>query len=66
MSKDWLSFEDIADDLGIAVQTLYNRRSRGEGPRAHKIGNKLRVRRSDYNEWLELQADPMPNGGRAA
>jgi excisionase family DNA binding protein len=56
-SQEWLTLRQIADELGIALSTLYNRRHRGEGPRAYTIGGRLRVRRADLNLWLETMAD---------
>lgn len=56
-SHEWLTLRQIADELGIALSTLYNRRHRGEGPRAYTIGGRLRVRRSDLDLWLETMAD---------
>ena len=58
-STEWLSFRQIAEELDIALRTLYNRRHRGEGPRAYVIGGRLRVRRSDLDTWLEAMADQL-------
>ncbi len=59
-STPWLSFQQIAEELDLALSTLYNRRHRGEGPRAYVLGGRLRVRRSDLDAWLEAMAD-QPN-----
>jgi excisionase family DNA binding protein len=57
VTQEWLTWQQIADELDIALSTLYNRRRRGEGPRAYSIGGRLRVRRSDLDAWLETMAD---------
>lgn len=43
----------VADYLGIPVQTLYDWRCKGQGPRAFKIGKHLRYRESDVLAWLD-------------
>jgi len=57
---EWLSLEEIADELGVPLRTLYAQRSRGIGPRGYKVGKHVRVRRSDFESWLEQHADPAP------
>ncbi len=59
-ASEWLSLEQIADELGLPLRTLYARRSRGDGPRGYRIGKHVRVKRSDLETWLEQQADPKP------
>lgn len=56
--QQWLSPEDLADELGIPVRSVYAWRSRGAGPRGHKIGRHVRYRRADVDAWLEQHADP--------
>ena len=51
-----LRAEQVAEYLGLSVQTLYNMRLRGEGPTAHKWGGRsgpLRYRQVDVDRWLE-------------
>ncbi len=55
-----LSTEDVARHLGVPVATLYAWRTRGEGPRAYRVGKHLRYRSADVVAWLERQADPAP------
>jgi len=58
---DWQSPEELADELGIPVGTIYQWRYRGRGPKGHKIGKHIRYRRSDVEAWLETRADaPRP------
>jgi predicted DNA-binding transcriptional regulator AlpA len=43
----------LADQLGFKVQTLRNRRSRGEGPPYVKVGRSVRYRESDVEKYLQ-------------
>lgn len=53
-----LTPQQLADLLGLSVQTLYNRRSLGASmPPAVRIGTKVRFRPSDVEAWLaELES----------
>lgn len=50
--------EEVADLLGVPIQTLYNWRSRGIGPRAVRVGRHLRYRPGDLDAWVESQTQP--------
>lgn len=52
-----LTSQEVADYLGVPVQTLYGWRMKGTGPRGIKIGKHVRYRRADVETWLEQQAD---------
>lgn len=48
-----LTPQQLADLLGLSVQTLYNRRSLGASmPPAVRIGTKVRFRPRDVEDWL--------------
>ncbi|MCU1612773.1 MAG: hypothetical protein JWO98_313 [Frankiales bacterium] len=47
-----------------SVQTLYNWRTKGVGPRGVRVGKHLRYRWADVDAWLERQAE-QPVGGAA-
>jgi len=50
----------VAEYLGLSVNTLYNMRLRGEGPVAHKWGGRsgpLRYRQADVEKWLEQKRE---------
>ncbi len=55
-----LTLSEVADYIGVPLQTLYGWRSRGEGPRGIRCGKHVRVHRSDLDAWLEQHADPAP------
>ncbi|WP_417233514.1 helix-turn-helix transcriptional regulator [Arthrobacter sp.] len=52
-----LTLEELATRLGIAVQTLYQWRSQGKGPRGMKIGRHVRFRVQDVVAWEEAQLE---------
>jgi excisionase family DNA binding protein len=48
---------ELAEMLGVSIETLYGWRHRGEGPVGYRIGRHLRYRRARVEKWLEMQAD---------
>ncbi|MDN5766361.1 MAG: helix-turn-helix domain-containing protein [Humibacillus sp.] len=52
--------QEVADALGVPLNTLYAWRSTGKGPRAIRVGKHLRYAPADISTWLEQQADPIP------
>lgn len=56
--KEWSTFEELADWLGVDVAALRWMRQTGQGPRAHRVGKHLKVRRVDAEDWLAARADP--------
>lgn len=52
-----LGVEEVSRILGVPVQTLYQWRHLGKGPRAAKIGRHLRYRAEDVDAWLAEQFD---------
>ena len=53
-----LGIDDVAVWLGKPKNTLYAWHSRGKGPRAIRVGNTLRYRRSEVERWLDVHTDP--------
>ena len=49
-----MNADQVAEYLGIAVGTVYNKVSRGEIP-FFKVGRAVRFRRSVIDEWVEEQ-----------
>lgn len=47
-----------ADYCGLAVGTMYNLRSTGEGPKAYKHGRKTVYYPADLDVWLASRLTP--------
>ena len=57
MSDRLMSAAEVAEFLGINVNTFYQHRWRGEGPSGYRVGGRIRYRRAEVEAWLEKQAD---------
>ncbi|CAN5493547.1 hypothetical protein BH23ACT9_BH23ACT9_25500 [soil metagenome] len=55
-----LSIEDLAAYLDVPRQTIYDWRVDGRGPRALKIGKRLRFTAADVRAWVDAQAEGSP------
>ena len=53
-----LSVPDLAEYLGVPVQTIYDWRLRGEGPRAYRFGKRIKFAVSDVRAWGDSHRDP--------
>jgi DNA-binding transcriptional MerR regulator len=51
MGKLW-GPKELAEYLGIPVQTIYLWRTRGYGPPGRRIGKHLRYRPADVERWV--------------
>lgn len=52
-STDKLTVDEFCTDLRISRSTFYDWRKKGRAPRCIRIPNgALRIRRSDYENWL--------------
>lgn len=63
MSGRVLDTTAAADYCGLAVGTMYNLRSTGEGPKAYKHGRKTVYYPADLDAWLESRIVPAPEHG---
>ena len=54
MSKLW-SINDVADFLGIPVQTLYQWRTKNYGPPGRKVGRHVRYDPDTVKAWFNAQ-----------
>ncbi len=52
MSKDWLTADEIADDLRVHVSTV-REWIRQKKLKAAKFGRDYRIKRVDYEEFIE-------------
>lgn len=46
------SIKELAEQLQVSCQTLYDLRSQGRGPTGFRIGRHLRFRQSEVDAWL--------------
>jgi len=51
-----LTPQQLADRFQLPIQTLYNWRHRGVGPKGIRVGKHTRYRPSDVEAWLDAQA----------
>jgi len=48
-----LTVDEVCADLGVARSTFYDWRAKRKGPPCFRLPNgDLRIRRSDYEDWL--------------
>jgi len=47
-----LSLSELCSQLQVSVQTIYDLRSQGRGPRGFRVGRELRFRVSEIDAWL--------------
>jgi excisionase family DNA binding protein len=59
-----MTLAELAEMLGIPVNTLYGWRCRGDGPPGYRIGRHIRYRRAAVEAWLETQTDHRRTIGR--
>ncbi|MGN7968985.1 helix-turn-helix transcriptional regulator [Microbacterium sp. 22296] len=55
-SDEVLTIQQVAEVTGLAVQTHYNMRSKGEGPRMWLLRGRVRCYRSDLDAWMREQS----------
>jgi excisionase family DNA binding protein len=51
------SLSELATRLRVSVQTIYDLRSQGRGPRGFRVGRELRFRASEVDAWLARMED---------
>ncbi|WP_020420218.1 AlpA family transcriptional regulator [Amycolatopsis sp. ATCC 39116] len=56
MERLW-TVEDVAEYLGVPVNTLYDWRTRGYGPKGKRVGKYLRYKAADVIAWFESLDD---------
>jgi len=59
-----LTTAELSKALGIPVATIYDWRTQGKGPVAHRFGKHLRFALSDVRAWIAAQRNAArPFGG---
>lgn len=59
--KPLASVEDLAEFLGVPVNTVYQWRSKGTGPRGARVGRHIRFRWENVERWLDEQEKAAPS-----
>jgi excisionase family DNA binding protein len=49
--------QELADELRVPLNTIWQWRTRGTGPASFKVGRHVRYRRSEINRWRREQGD---------
>ncbi|GAA1990079.1 hypothetical protein GCM10009777_26740 [Microbacterium pumilum] len=65
---NYVSLAELAELLKVSVQTIYDLRSKGRGPRGFRVGTQLRFRESEIDAWVERmeRADEQRRAGGAS
>lgn len=58
ISQDTLDNNGAAEVLGVSPSTLNTWRSRGMGPKSHRIAGRIRYFKTDLQAWLDAQMNP--------
>jgi excisionase family DNA binding protein len=59
-----LDVSELASYLGVPISTVYDWRTRGLGPVAHRFGKHLKFALSDVQSWVALQRESGPETSR--
>ncbi len=57
ITNTWIGIEELAEELGVPVRTIYAWRSKNQGPRGATFGKHVRFRRDDVDAWTESRLD---------
>ncbi len=60
MGDRLLTPQEVADQLGVPLRTLYNWRTSHVGPRAVRVGKHLRYRPAEVERWVDEQTETAP------
>lgn len=52
-----ISLQETAARLGMPIQTLYDWRKHGRGPKGFRLGGVVKFRWSEVQAWLETQRE---------
>lgn len=55
MTDHLMTTGEVAAYLTVPVNTIYQWRTRGVGPRAARVGRHLRWRKADVDRWVDQQ-----------
>ena len=52
-----MTIDEVAEYLQLPKSTIYQWRTRRDGPPGYKLGRHVRYRRSEVDAWVEQQRD---------
>lgn len=56
IASRYLDVAQLAEELGVSVQTIYRWRSEGaDMPKAFKVGSQLRWKQETVDQWIAAQ-----------
>jgi excisionase family DNA binding protein len=59
--QEWIGIEQLAEEIGVPIRTVYKWRVIGTAPRGATFGRHVRFRRADVDAWIEQRSDtPQP------
>jgi excisionase family DNA binding protein len=62
--KPLLGIAELSEYLGVPLSTLYDWRTRGEGPVAHRFGKHLKFAVADVATWVASRREESPGERR--
>lgn len=60
---DWITRPELAQEIGLSVDTLARWETRRIGPACVRIGRKVLYRRGAVQDWLREQENRRPGSG---
>jgi excisionase family DNA binding protein len=60
MRDEWIGIEQLAEEIGVPVRTIYAWRTKGTAPRGATFGRHVRFRRADVEVWIATRLDKQP------
>ncbi|MFF1730072.1 helix-turn-helix transcriptional regulator [Streptomyces sp. NPDC058247] len=57
LPERYLTPTDVADLLGVPVETLYQWRRKGTGPKGFRVGRHVRYHPGDVGSWVDSQME---------
>lgn len=49
--------KEVAERLGVPLETFYDWRKHGRGPKGYRVGNRVKFKWSQVENWLEQQRE---------
>ncbi len=53
--REWVSAEQLAQEFGVPLRSVYGWNAKGTGPRRIRVGRHVRYSRDDVEAWIAAQ-----------